>query len=525
MTHPYQKLQQYANPSYFVECISSTSEGDTASRIATFHMSVEEAVDYCFYRTITPFVPTKDDTISNWLVDWAPILRMIQWGELFSDHNHRKNNDAMITPLTEVCCAIQKIVWSIHCVRLSQLEQFYKEVKPHDASQSAQNLNQFGLILTSEFGTMQLRSLQKTFLDLWMESNDNKTPDDACYHDKAMDRIVDIGIDDDADKCSTAHECHLTLTSTDKFMFKFISELLLKLCLDDSSSQSSIMSSLSNADNASYSIPKKSKTMGLSPPLGSSSSSITTTIQQYTQSLCNDIKYLIHPIELNPIINLYSDSTTFAMGHDGDTRVHMLLCLILKIRHWVEFLMGLLQLHRYCGEGQGTSDAILSVRVAISVSLSKITFKVLKHAGVLIKEKKISLDDFSSRSSLDIIRWIEESLQYFLEKYQTRDQILTSHLTETKTEKATMPTHSKFRCIIKGCCNMGKLSCGLCKRHIKAFKINHQPHPFNWSNEIPSKQLVYIFKRLKRHGTSTKDNLNAAIIEEVKRMRQQKRSK
>ena len=203
----------------------------------------------------------------------------------------------------------------------------------------------------------------------------------------------------------------------------------------------------------------------------------------------------------------------------------MLLCLILKIRHWVEFLMGLLQLHRYCGEGQGNSDAILSVRVAISVSLSKITFKVLKHAGVFIKEKKISLDDISSLSSLDIIRWIEESLQYFLEKYQTREQILTSHLTKTKLEKATMPTHSKIPCIIKGCCNTGKLSCGLCKRHIKAFKINHQPHPFNWSNELPSKQLVYIFKRLKRHGTSTKDNINTAIIEEVKRMRQQKRSK
>ena len=85
--HPYKQLRKIASKFFFLQCISGSNANKSCDGELAFRNDVEESLEYCLYRTSLPFSPTQNDTIAHWLVDWVPIIRMIEWRDIFTDHD------------------------------------------------------------------------------------------------------------------------------------------------------------------------------------------------------------------------------------------------------------------------------------------------------------------------------------------------------------------------------------------------------------------------------------------------------
>ena len=382
--HPYQQLRECSSINFF-QCNTDI-----------FKSKVEEALEYCVYRTVTPLSPVRQDTsIANWIVDWKQILSMIQWSDLFLDHNSSSNNGA--TALTQVCSAIQKVVWMEHTERLNSLKQFHKDKWSNN--------------MMKQFNDTQLQLIQNTLLDIWMDNSNTKVDEEVCY-DQDADEIV---VDTNKDKYTTIP----SLTRADRFMLQFISDQIIRPLQPDNTDESL----------TAY--------VNLWIPI----------IQQYTSSLCCDIKSLfntsknekleevdeegeesegndsdmksfINPSSnLNPIANLLSKTTSFADGHDADTRIELFSVMISKVRRWVELLMG--EVFPSNEEGQCISDTLINEIVKITTMLKDIGAK-----NLILKDKKdcISLNDPSF--PLVMIRLIEDGVKStHLNAYRTRVKV------------------------------------------------------------------------------------------------------
>lgn len=135
------------------------------------------------------------------------------------------------------------------------------------------------------FEDSQLRSLQKIFLEVWMENR-------ATIHTNNKSSIPE-------------------LAESDRFMFQFVSEQLTGPFLQ------------------------------MTHGLVDRRVIWRKLIQQYTTSLCSDVNSLIHPSKLNPIAHILNPGTIFVEGTDVHTRFMMLRILVSTARSWVEFLVGL----------------------------------------------------------------------------------------------------------------------------------------------------------------------------------------
>mmetsp|Transcript_21498 Transcript_21498/g.46712 ORF Transcript_21498/g.46712 Transcript_21498/m.46712 type:complete len:611 (+) Transcript_21498:140-1972(+) len=583
--HPYQQLRQIASPSYFHECISPTTassctsddenndgDADHEVKIVSFRSKLEEAIDYCIHRTSTMshFAPTRNDTFAHWLVDWEPIIRMIQWEDLFWDHDNSSVNimgdaagrnqiprdgcdgvslmDSFSVPnrdhcnhasaLREVCITIQNIVWTEHRNRLYQLTQYY-QVHHHPLLKQEEDTPGITQIywdsMINQFHDCQLRSLQKIFLDLWTEIN-NSTTLGRCYYDDNTGAI--------ALATKKWHEKNdPLLKQSDVFMFRFISDQLTIPFLQSSgsvSSQSATPTATTTNATAIW----------------------INLIQQYTQSLIHDIQSLIHPSRLNPIAAILSSETKVVKRHDLHTRITMLRFLLSKIRRWAELLVGLQRERRILVDDEltlGKEDKMELVSssedqdiisVATSDALTSL-LGILKSAGALnlltLKDQQVMIS--TNSSPLGIIRLIDEYLQLnnnssmqteptTVEKIPCQKTTVKEEqnkkLSENQTHKPPCtPFHMKIAmppkvtssssvlCIIKKCRNIGKLSDnGMCKHHIN--QSNQPHHPFRWADEISHVMGKQIMKRLRRRGIGLEDNIQGVIIKEIQHMQQRK---
>ena len=121
---------------------------------------------------------------------------MIQWSDLFLVHNSSSDDGA--TALTQVCSAMQKVVWTEHTERLSSLKQFYKDETNN---------------MLKQFNDTQLQLIQNTLLDIWIDNSNEKIDEEVCY-DHYADKIV---VDTNKDKYKTVP----LLTRSDRFMLQF----------------------------------------------------------------------------------------------------------------------------------------------------------------------------------------------------------------------------------------------------------------------------------------------------------------
>jgi len=498
--HPYQQLRECSTINFF--------QGNTD----TFKSKVEEAIEYCVYRTVTPLSPVRQETpITNWTVDWKLIICMIQWSDLFLNHNSSSNADGA-TALTQVCSTIQNVVWMEHTERLNTLKQFYKDETNN---------------MLKQFNDTQLQLIQNTLLDIWMDNSNTKVDKEVCY-DQDADEIV---IDTNKDKYTTIP----SLTRADRFMLQFIIDQITRpfIQLSDKTDETSTLSI--NIWNA--------------------------IIQKYTSSLCCDIKSLFSASKnnskleevneedeesegnnsdmkliinsssnLDPIANLLSKTTSFVDGHDADTRIELFNVLISKARRWVELLMGLEREHKVVlssnEKGQYISDTLVNDIVKITTTL-----KDIGAMSLILKDKKecTSLND--PLFPLVMIRLIEAGINSKMNAYRTRVKVrqeieehMMTQLDDTSDCSARKATSISNRCIIKKCNNMGYWSsCGMCRPHAKASK-QLQPSPFNWV-DYPQDKLQKIMKILKRRrgGISSKANLSQELLKEASRMSMQKK--
>lgn len=251
---------------------------------------VEDELQYCYHRTQLPLVPTMDNTIAHWVIDWEPILKIVPWKESFSNHDSVANALMIadsLTPhtLSDLCHAIKNVVWREHCHRMNQLVLYYKVEDYFSKSLVEQSCPCQWAYMINLFHESQLRSLQKIFLDLWMENR-------ATTH---------------MNKKSSSPE----LAASDRFMFQFVLGQLTGPFLQ--------MASILDDRQVIW----------------------RNLIQQYTTSLCCNITSLIHPSKSNPIAHILNPTTKFVTGTDGHTRVMMFRILVSKARRWVEFLVGL----------------------------------------------------------------------------------------------------------------------------------------------------------------------------------------
>ena len=102
IAHPYQHLRQCASTSSFHECISTAVDAENG--VSRFRSKLEEALDYCHYRTIKPLGPTMKDTLAYWLVDWRPIIIMINWEGLLLDYD----GDSSVAGRSTITIIVQK---------------------------------------------------------------------------------------------------------------------------------------------------------------------------------------------------------------------------------------------------------------------------------------------------------------------------------------------------------------------------------------------------------------------------------
>ena len=56
----------------------------------------------------------------------------------------------------------------------------------------------------------------------------------------------------------------------------------------------------------------------------------------------------------------------------------------------------------------------------------------------------------------------------------------------------------------------------MCRHHRKEYK---QPHTFNWEDAIPKDMGLKIMRKLRRRGIDPKENINGAIIQEIRRLK------
>ena len=380
--HPYKQLRKIASPSFLFKCTNASKSGDGES---AFRNNVEESLEYCLYRTSVPFSPTENDTIAHWLVDWGPIIRMIQWRDLFSNHDSLVNTSDTNTALTHVCHAIRCIVGAVHCnrrrlvhSRIAARTDQSSRIPRKKCSSRAVSSECHRTKLISQFDNMQLSSIQKILLDLWMDNN-NCEQEQACCYDEDLDEIV---------MCTGKEKC--PLTRSDRFMIEFISDQLSRLFFHkgDISSQSiAPLTTVSTWKDVSH---------------------------QYTQSLCNDIQSLVHPPDLNPIVNIHSLERRYQHGHDGDTRILMLCALVSKIRRWIELLIGL-QREQIDDEGQDVYPVLPDAADLL---------RKLKDAGAYAMvnatnwQKRVSMDA-TSFPQLVTIQLIDDSLQIHLDNYHS----------------------------------------------------------------------------------------------------------
>ena len=176
--HPYKQLRKIASPSFLFKCTNASKSGDGES---AFRNNVEESLEYCLYRTSVPFSPTENDTIAHWLVDWGPIIRMIQWRDLFSNHDSLVNTSDTNTALTHVCHAIRCIVGAVHCNRRRLVHS--RIAARTDQSSRIPRKKCSSRAVSSEFIGRSLTAIQKVLLDLWMD-NKNCEQEEACYYDE-----------------------------------------------------------------------------------------------------------------------------------------------------------------------------------------------------------------------------------------------------------------------------------------------------------------------------------------------------
>ena len=57
---------------------------------------------------------------------------------------------------------------------------------------------------------------------------------------------------------------------------------------------------------------------------------------------------------------------------------------------------------------------------------------------------------------------------------------------------------------------------GMCRHPRKEYK---QPHTFNWEDAIPKDMGLKIMRKLRRRGIDPKENINGAIIQEIRRLK------
>ena len=387
--HPYKQLRRHASPSFFLKCTNVSKSGDGE---AAFRNKVEESLEYCLYRTSVPFSPTENDTIAHWLVDWGPIIRMIHWRDLFTDHDSLLNADDTNTALTHVCHAIRCIVGAVHCnrrrlvhSRIAARTDQSSRIPRKKCSSRVVSSECHRTKLINQFDNVQLSSIQKIFLDLWMDNDNCAEEEEACYYDEDLDEII---MGTCKEKCRANHIP--SLKDSDRFMIEFISGQLSRLLfqMGDISSQSiAPLTTVNTWRDISY---------------------------QYTQSLCHDIQSLVHPPDLNPIVNIHSLERRYHHGHDGDTRILVLCALVSKIRRWVELLIGL-QREQIDDEGQYVYPVLPD-----AVDL----LRKLKDAGAYAMvnatnwQKRVSMDA-SSFPQLVTIQLIDDSLQIHLDNYHS----------------------------------------------------------------------------------------------------------
>ena len=534
-----------------------------------FRMHVHNALEYCHQRTTVPLAPTRYDTHLHWLVDWGNIIRIIHWEDLFVDHDRMLQNKtreaesgemcsdadataisatsatSATTALVEVCAAIQTIVWAEHLDRLKHLRKFFnvgRGIIPNSPKEGAENddgiiiekqqpLQQYWLNTINQFHDAQLRTLQKLFLDVWVDC----AALGQCYYDDTVGILVVPS------KRWNEHNGYQKLTPSERFMLAFVLEQLTKPFLAEQSTSSNL------GDGA-----KKTAVFG----------NWDTIMHQYTHCLCNDIQSLIHPSDLNPIAAILSpEPEQYVDGHDVQIRINILFRLVPKIRKWTELLAGLLH-------DELNNVLIDDVRQATTITTTlciNTLYEQLKDANAfsLLTPAQQQMVAASSAKALDSIRLLDISLQAKHSEIkrakgkgkearaiksrlndEQRNQppeeihqvmMMPSCINESckkPTKRKTTPTHKTSSsvsspstttalCIIKACQRIGQIAnSGLCEHHTKKMNV---PNPFHWENEITVDMGVRTMKRLKRHELSVKDNIHAAFMKEAIRVKMKAR--
>ena len=132
---------------------------------------VKKQLANCFSRTQLPLDPSIDDTVAHWLIDWEPIVRILQWDKAFSNYDSVVSpqvNSSTRSMLSNICHAIKKLASREHNRRLKQLHVYYKVNSSKSSVEQAYSCNWGKMIHL--FDESQLLSLQRIILDVWMEN-------------------------------------------------------------------------------------------------------------------------------------------------------------------------------------------------------------------------------------------------------------------------------------------------------------------------------------------------------------------
>jgi len=291
--------------------------------------------------------------------------------------------------------------------------------------------------------------------------------------------------------------------------------------------------------------PASTEVSSLPSSSASANSSVVwpAVVRQYTQSLCQELHALVTTNKTNPIAVLVSAVKTPPRGHDLHTRIAMLRVLVSKIRCWAELLHGLPQEKVACDPAQSEAEETASGDSYGAVLAPLLD--TLESAGALDLLSEKDLSQTSVSSSLEVVRWIDESLRSdaWTKKQCGGKRKRASCSKQTSVEHRRLPRsneviasdnncaqrnsldHAPCRedvtspyacCLVKGCRRAGTLSCsGMCRHHSAK---HERPHPFQWDKVLPPATARHIMQRLRRRCVGPKDNIHGAIIGELRRL-------